>query len=287
MNKVFESIIRCPNVALVLKSGDARNPCTRVISSQRAKDFASFQMPEPWSSNLETAPLLFLSSNPSISDSEQYPSSSNDDAKIEDFFVNRFGGGRKQWILNGTRCLKSDQSYGRPVQHWIEVRSRASELFSREAVPGIDYALSEVVHCKSKKKEGVSEALEECTARYLRSTLSAAAAKIIVALGREAQSAISRLCGLPTDRVLSGPLEIERMGSYVVLLAAPGSNKKRSFTACLSPEELWELRTKLLAKFERNFRAAVSRLRSFISRGCAFPFRLIRGRNPPSSQPAL
>jgi hypothetical protein len=38
------------------------------------------------------------------------------------------------------------------------VRQRAIELLQRDVRPGVDYALTEIVHCKSKSENGVAEA---------------------------------------------------------------------------------------------------------------------------------
>ena len=55
---------------------------------------SQLQVPEPWSGNLEHAPILFLSSNPSISTAELYPRWEWPDEEIADFFGRRFGGGQ-------------------------------------------------------------------------------------------------------------------------------------------------------------------------------------------------
>ncbi|WP_196524075.1 hypothetical protein [Nostoc commune] len=37
----------------------------------------------------------------------------------------------------------------------IEVRQRAIELLERDVIPGIDYAITEIVHCKSENEIGL------------------------------------------------------------------------------------------------------------------------------------
>lgn len=48
------------------------------------------------------------------------------------------------------------------VRFWAAVRARASELLGRSAIAGFDYAISEIVHCKSDSEVGVSAA-EGCS----------------------------------------------------------------------------------------------------------------------------
>ena len=78
-------IAQCPIVKLVLNS-PSNHPCKRIIESQNASLLSEFQLPEPWNGQIETAPILFLSSNPSIDPNEDYPTWSSSDDLVEDFF---------------------------------------------------------------------------------------------------------------------------------------------------------------------------------------------------------
>jgi uracil-DNA glycosylase len=60
-------------------------------------------------------------------------------------------------------------------------------------VPSEHYALSEVVHCKSKGQAGVKEAFEKCSGLYLERVLGVAAASVIVVMGDYAEAAIKKL----------------------------------------------------------------------------------------------
>ena len=81
------------------------------------------------------------------------------------------------------------------------------ELLGREAQPGIDYALTEIVHCKSKHETGVREAEDFCANRYLKRVLSLSAAGILVVLGKAARQAMARQFALPSELATYGPLE--------------------------------------------------------------------------------
>src|SRR5258708_7062718 len=156
---LLQEITRCPLIQTWFTSPQSPNPCSKIIAMQHPSHPTSLdqhQVPEPWSGDLKQAPLLFISSNPSIDEKEEYPLWSWQDQWIEDFFVNRYGGGRRQWIEDSIRSLRHDGSRV-PVRFWIEVRQRAKELFEREVIGGRDYALTEVVHCKSRGEAGVQE----------------------------------------------------------------------------------------------------------------------------------
>ena len=161
---------------------------------------------------------------------------------MADFFRHRFGGGRKQWIdEDGVRSLQWDGSRGKAVPFWREVRSRARELFERDVRPGVDYALTEVVHCKSKGQEGVKEALRECARRYLQPVVALSGAKVVVVLGKHAEKAVRDEFRLSSGSTF-GPLQIGKHQRYIVFLPHPNAHSYRSFEKCIDGKKLQELR---------------------------------------------
>lgn len=50
-------------------------------------------------------------------------------------------------------------------------------------MPGRDYALTEIVHCKSPHEIGVAEAATTCTDMHMENVMSVAAARVIIAVG--------------------------------------------------------------------------------------------------------
>src|SRR5690606_19539297 len=126
---------RCPVASECLSSPGRQHPCSNIVGSQDAVPDGAFQVPEPWSGHLSTAPILFVSSNPSISYEEEYPIQSWSDEDLEDYFENRFGGGRKAWIHGGDRGLRTDGTYPpRGTRLWQSVRARAKESLGRDNV---------------------------------------------------------------------------------------------------------------------------------------------------------
>lgn len=146
---VLLSVARCIHLASCL-AGEDTHPCAVIVSSQR--DYAtlahptSHQLPEPWVGHLDVAPILFLSSNPSIDPDEDFPTYGWTDDQVTDFSTNGFESGA---IRDATHHRRSDGSFGRS-HYWSEIKNRASEILGRPAVPGRDYALTEVVHCKPR-----------------------------------------------------------------------------------------------------------------------------------------
>jgi uracil-DNA glycosylase len=186
LRQLLGEIAHC-SIAKAIRLGDSpvSVPCHNVVSLQAGK---SFQLPEPWSGQLDTAPLLFVSSNPAIDELEVYPDESWEDGKTIDFFQKRFTS-EDGWVIDG-RALQQRGTRGRGVSFWGHARNRAREILQREVTPGVDFALTEVVHCKSLKERGVSEALDFCSERYLEKVIASAAAKVLVVYGKHAADAI-------------------------------------------------------------------------------------------------
>lgn len=193
-----------------------------------------FQVSEPWSGNLNTAPILFLGSNPSISESllpenkEKYPRWSWSDKDITDFFNNRFGGGQELWIKDGMYTfLETGVHKKKHVRYLAAIRKRAKEILGRPVEPGKDYVNSEVVHCKSKREHGVDKASGTCTKLYLRRLIAESGAKVIVCLGNFAERAVKQEFEISGT---SEPIFISEIERLFFFLPHPNARRLRKFS---------------------------------------------------------
>ena len=102
-------ISRCSEVIQCLK-WNPEHPCSKIIGLQGSASYAEHQLPEPCSGQINIAPILFISSNPSISEDEIFPTGSWKDSDIVDFYQHRFGGGKDLWVKDGliSKDMKSD-----------------------------------------------------------------------------------------------------------------------------------------------------------------------------------
>jgi hypothetical protein len=185
-------IARCPEVARARTSPS--HPCSAIVRLQQ-DDPHIFQVPEGWAGNLSTARVVFLSSNPSISEdgadhgaafAEHYPRAAWADEDIADFMTRRFRPGAGYTV--GDRFMCQDGTYApQPVRFWVQVRRRASELLGYSADPDRDYVMTEIVHCKSKGEVGVTSAAALCAQRYLGRVVALSDARLIVVLGAKAR----------------------------------------------------------------------------------------------------
>ena len=245
MNLLLE-IARCPNVSTCFRDPQTTHPCSNIVASQQAASLDVYHVPEPWNGQIERAPLLFISSNPSFNKKEEFPLQSWDDSSITDYFTHRFGGGRKLWVKKGTIGLLPDGTYAKPTLFWRAVKQRAKELLERPVKPGVDYALTEVVHCKSRRQKGVDEALNECSQRYLKRTIEISGAGVIVVLGRVARVVTKGFYDIPQETHLSIPIEIGSKNRIFLFLPHPSAPTHNTFFDHYSIEELNQIRSHLL-----------------------------------------
>lgn len=231
------AVARCPVFGKTVAG--ASTSCSNIVDFQRSRS-DQWQVPTPWVGRLDSAPILFVSANPSIGFNEDYPNLEASDDELVDAFHYAFEGDTPQ-IKDGIRQLRSDGSYSNSVRNWAEIRSRARELLQREPQPGIDYAMTEAVRCRSQSEKGVSEAMSTCTSLYFQETLRLSPAQVIVLLGKSAQRAFDTVYTLPTE-ALVGPTDLEDTQRMVVRIPHSNARQPRTLTKVLDPQELQLLR---------------------------------------------
>lgn len=242
-------IARCP-IAIACLNGEANSPCSEIVLSQATRDITQFQSPEPWSGQLDLAPLLFISSNPSIAPTayEQYPRATWDQQAIVEYFDKRFGGSLYSSVQDGIYdALPGTTRSARGTRYWISIRARAAELLGKspaELHPGLDYALTEIVRCKSTGEKGVAQAVSTCTGRYLASTFELANATTFVVVGAHASKEIAKLLDLNPVTKLQGPTFIAGKQRMLLFLPHPASfETAKTVNRVLTPDQLGTLRS--------------------------------------------
>jgi len=130
------------------------------------------------------------------------------------------------------------------VPFWCSVKRRAEKILGRCVIPGDDYAVTEIVHCKSVSQIGVSAASHECSRRYLSRVLNHAAAKVIVVLGADAGRIVKQKYGMGAEHVFWAQ-QIEGRKRSVVFLPHPNARAKRKCADHVTPGELMKLRQQL------------------------------------------
>ncbi len=237
-------IAGCP-VVEQCKAG-AQHPCSKVVSALKDMPLDQHFAPKPWSGDIVRAPLLFVSSNPSLgtggeTDSLAPTLNDSDQAKVS-FFDERF----VHHIAAGIYNARDGARIGPAAKFWPATRQRAIELFNSPPRPGIDYALTEIVHCPSKSEIGVQDAAAFCTDRYLERVLSVAGARVAVVYGRVASAAVSSCLGIKLNED-NKVQEYAREGRTTTFawLPHPNARRTRTFAATYSANELSHLRATL------------------------------------------
>lgn len=188
MKNWFDSVIYCPYFTNgQLPEG---HPCREICECQYDKPLSDRQVPEPYNGNPITSRLIFISSNPSIGDNEDNPTTSWDYNDIWDFFNERFNPLRPNpvdpyvWhepntykyyprykpetgVLkpNATHPVTTRDYSKLPVTFWRNAAKIADLLLGQGATLQ-DCLLTELVHCKSKEQTGVHEAMCTCFGKF-------------------------------------------------------------------------------------------------------------------------
>ncbi len=201
LDELALSVARCSELvrADTETNEPLRHPCRKIVDSQNAFD-GPFQVPEAWAGNLAAARIVYLSSNPAISAgnpaskwrakriAEKYPTVDWRDADIADFMVNRFNPAHG-WVVD-RRHRKVDTeggpAWGTPEPYWGWVEQQTVALLGTEKPWYEQSVMTEVVHCKSNKEEGVVEAAALCASKHMDRILAASPAELVVVVGSKA-----------------------------------------------------------------------------------------------------
>jgi len=195
-------IASCPAVQDALTNKG--HPCHKVVHEQTKLIDIEIkrQRPEPWMGGLAKANLLFVSSNPSINEDpyplgEVFPTYEWSNEDSAEFFVKRCDPEEKDVKVTFkkpgqpdflTLCYDGEYRSGvsnpkRPQPTWKNTHDRAVELIGSKAHPHHNYAITEIVHCKSKDAKGVAEASSFCIEKWMGPIFTTSPAKVVVLLG--------------------------------------------------------------------------------------------------------
>ena len=195
-------ISACTEVGRAL--GDKSRPCHKVVNEQSKLIEVEIkrQRPEPWMGALAKANLLFVSSNPSINEDpyplgEVFPTYEWSESDSADFFTKRCDPEEKEVKVTFnkkgqpnflTLCYDGEYRSGvsnpkRPQPTWKNTHDRAVELLGSVAHPHHNYAITEIVHCKSKDAKGVKEASSFCIEKWMGPIFITSPAKVVILLG--------------------------------------------------------------------------------------------------------
>ena len=230
VDKLLIEIARCDNFLYCKNCA-----CKKIIDSQKQTDK---QLPEPWNGDIKNSKILFISSNPSINEDEIYPVASWKDNDIIDFFHNRFSVSRD--YVKNFLYPKHKNGYAKQwVRYWGFVRSISRKLLDKQnVIPGVDYSLMEIVHCKSHNEYGVNEALDVCAEKYLERTLKISKARVIVAVGNKSRDILSKKLNIEFEA--NSHIEQIVGGTERIIFTTPHSNArgKRTLQYILNDESI-------------------------------------------------
>ena len=215
------SIASCSEVCASLSN--ASHPCHKVVNWQ-SKQFnprietvvgSRLHRPEPWTGDLAKAKIIFLSSNPSFDSDENFPNWDAQQWSDQDIAI--FGADRFTTLDNRNygatdsrdkslrdRTIGIDGELSKRVSHWRWVRDFSSFVLDKpifEVSAITDYVMTELVHCKSKKEEGVPQALTYCSDKWFNKIMEISPAEIIFVAGVKSGKSFAKTFGteVPND----------------------------------------------------------------------------------------
>lgn len=165
---------------------DCNHPCHTIVQYQCDENpKKSYQRPEPWNGNIDSAKILFIGSNPSIDFEEIYPTDGWKENDIYEFHNNRFSDDNDYYRKNKNK-----------VKFWQCMRKITSWLLEKPLTDNsIDSSIcsTEIVHCKSKKEKGVHESCVKCADKWMFGILSRFKGNYIVVLGKTAEPRFKKI----------------------------------------------------------------------------------------------
>ena len=209
-------IARCSELSAAVT--DAKHPCHEISHTQVAVNGKYRQVPEAWVGNLETAKILVVSSNPTISTpektgtgevyplagftdlAESHPDWADDNVRVIDFQTQRLNQNReKPFVTTGAQSLSEDGLYRGgdranstevSQKYWTAAFGQAIDLLGESFSLDSDLCLTEIVHCKSKGEKGVSKAAPLCSQKYFHRILNGSTARLLIVGGAKARDIV-------------------------------------------------------------------------------------------------
>lgn len=273
--KLFLEISRC-QVMVATLNGE-QTPCEKVVLCQcptlepedrRRVWERKHHLPVPWVGHIEEAPLLILSSNPFVRRSYDGSPAPPPQEELDAFrgatiaehpsLGRPFEAPKAEWkdeqIVDkgeamfdvwteptGRRAyIDKDGNLGDESPYWKAAYAFASSMFDAPARPGVDYALTEIVRCKSPDEEGVEKATNECVGNYLDDTLRLSPAPVVAVFGRRARQVVRGLTGYADYGPVTPTFPLAGRDRTFVFLGHPNARKPKY------PKELDEQTLSLL-----------------------------------------
>ncbi len=230
-----ENFINCENT-----------DCKKIVEFQ--SHLPEKQLPEPWDGDMENCKILFISSNPSLNEIDFYPSLSWKNEDIIDFFQNRFSLS-KNYVRNylypkhNIKTANDNDVYANTwVRYWAFVRSISRRLLETQDIkPGVDYALMEIVRCKSRDEYGVNEALDVCADKYLRRTLELSNARVIIAIGDKSRDILTDKLKINFKADSHVKMVINGIERFIFALPHTNARKRRTLDAIINQNSIQEI----------------------------------------------
>ena len=146
-----------------------------------------------------------------------------------------------------------DGSY-KNVKYLSNIKGRVKEIFdliNKEFIPGTDYCLTEIVHCKSNDEIGVGKAVVACE-KYLKEIIKLSPASLLIIVGKTAKISFCKQYKLEKylNKNVSDPENIEGKERLMYFIPAPDAwGVKKKMEYYLEENEINIIRNWIFNKF--------------------------------------
>jgi len=206
---------------------DSAHPCHSIWESQGCEIVGDFHLPEPWNGSIDSARLMFLGINPRYNAGELFPRIGNpwwmtdgqelSSSRITDFFTRRFSS-EDGYVVgvpdSAVRVRIESASTSERVYreaggvYWKYLHMIARLVLGKDydlgcsVTPGVDYVLTEVVHCKTIDENGVSDScFRQCRDKWMGRVMDVACnVEYIVVVGGKAKENVAPIFSIANPK---------------------------------------------------------------------------------------
>src|SRR5574344_2843407 len=174
-----------------------------------------------------TKQLLAMRAEERAKDAERWAKYAAEEAALEKKAARAKKAAQKRAAARAAEDATPEVYTHRSILHWSSIRKTVAKLYGRsvdDVIPGVDYAMTEIVHCKTTETFCKNKPYSECTDRYLDKLVGVSGAKVILVVGGVASRIVRRRYHIAKDKNrIKKDVEINGRKFDFIFIADPSS----------------------------------------------------------------
>jgi uracil-DNA glycosylase len=150
-----------------------------------------------------TKQLLAMRAEERAENAERWAKYAAEEAALEKKAARAKKAAEKRAAARAAEDAKPEVYAHRSILHWSSIRKTVAKIYGRSVdnvIPGADYAMTEIVHCKTKETFCKNKPHSECADRYLDKLVGVSGAKVILVVGAAAEKIVRRRYHIANDK---------------------------------------------------------------------------------------